>query len=230
MLIVRSWNYLKNFGIDCLTGEACGLSMRLLCDLTDQGKRIVEKALDVKIQPPEAWNSGDPPHIGCIMFPLELFPTLAVFCLLEVGCKEVFREGDILFWDRAGRHRGVSSLAPQGTPAHAALRLLGDSRESERPRHDRQDDMILPALWRQGAFQCSETVRWEGPVLSRDRAVLFRHSSYSLSCRLFDAPLLRCAATRATLLLACSIGDRFPSEDRPLDIIGSMREKGETSW
>lgn len=97
MLIVRSWNDLRNFGIDCLTGEACGLSLRLLCDLTDQGQRIVEKALDVKIQPPEAWNHGDPPHVGCIMLPLEMLTPLTIFALLEGGCKEVFCEGDTLF-------------------------------------------------------------------------------------------------------------------------------------
>jgi hypothetical protein len=97
MLIVRSWNDLKNFGIDCLTGEACGLSMRLLCDLTERGQRIVEKLFDVKIQPPEAWNNGDPPHVGCVMLPLEMFMPLAIFSLLEVGCKEVFRDGDVLF-------------------------------------------------------------------------------------------------------------------------------------
>lgn len=41
MKTVRRWDDLAEFGIVPLTGEACGLMYRILCDLTDRGKRIV---------------------------------------------------------------------------------------------------------------------------------------------------------------------------------------------
>jgi hypothetical protein len=47
MKSIRCWDDLSRYGILPLTGEACGLSYRLLCDVTAAGKRIIEKALDV---------------------------------------------------------------------------------------------------------------------------------------------------------------------------------------
>lgn len=43
MKTVRSWNDLRPYGIDLLTGEACGMMYRYLCDVTEQGKKAVEK-------------------------------------------------------------------------------------------------------------------------------------------------------------------------------------------
>jgi hypothetical protein len=42
---INCWDDLRPFGIDALTGEACGLSYHLLCDVTQKGKRTIEKAL-----------------------------------------------------------------------------------------------------------------------------------------------------------------------------------------
>lgn len=99
METIRNWNDLEKFGIVPLTGEACRLSMRLLVDLTARGKRIVEamfSAMDLKVTftlPPE-WNgsSGTPEEraSNSMLLPVELFRPLAVFCLLDAGCADIY--------------------------------------------------------------------------------------------------------------------------------------------
>ena len=44
MKTIHCWNDLSAYGIELLTGEACGLSYRLLCDVTAAGKKLIEKA------------------------------------------------------------------------------------------------------------------------------------------------------------------------------------------
>lgn len=93
MQSLKSWHDLAQFGIEPLTGEACGLMMRILCDVTSNGKQVLEKCLGVRsidLQPP--WNSGatDDPHIGSMMLAPEFFCPIAVFCLLESGCPAAF--------------------------------------------------------------------------------------------------------------------------------------------
>jgi hypothetical protein len=91
MKTVSNWDALRQYGIDVLTGEACSLMYRLLCDLTKSGKRIVERCLSVQIHS-ENWNSGakDDPHVASIMLTQEMIVPLAVFALLESGCREVW--------------------------------------------------------------------------------------------------------------------------------------------
>jgi len=91
---INCWDDLRPFGIDLLTGEACGLSYRLLCDVTQKGKQTIQKALGVAdLGLPDNWNRGDPhdPHVGSIMLVPELLIPLAIFALLEHGCREVWR-------------------------------------------------------------------------------------------------------------------------------------------
>jgi hypothetical protein len=93
MKTISSWRDLQPYGIDLLTGEACGLSYRLLCDVTEQGRRIIGKCLGIpNMVLPESWNRGtaETPHVGCIMLTREMLEPLAVFALLESGCKEVY--------------------------------------------------------------------------------------------------------------------------------------------
>lgn len=91
MKTVTCWGALEPFGIVPLTGEACALGYRILCDLTEKGKRTVERCLSVEIRS-ESWNSGskDDPHIASIMLTQEMLVPLAVFALLESGCREVW--------------------------------------------------------------------------------------------------------------------------------------------
>jgi hypothetical protein len=97
MKSVNAWNDLEPFGIIPLTGEACGLSYRLLCDVTARGKKVLEKCFGTpNLNLPEGWNRGseENPHVGCIMLTREMLQPLAVFALLEAGCKEVYLVND----------------------------------------------------------------------------------------------------------------------------------------
>lgn len=93
MKTITCWNDLQRFGIHLLTGEACGLSFRLLCDLTAQGKAILRKMLSIPdLTLAEPWNRGadDDPHRGSIMLTHDLLVPLGIFALLETGCTEVW--------------------------------------------------------------------------------------------------------------------------------------------
>lgn len=94
MKTVVKWDDLTPFGIEPLTGEACGLMYRLLCDVTPKGKHILEKCLGIPgLTLPESWNRGSDkdPHLGSIMLAPEMLVPIAVFALLENGCKEVWK-------------------------------------------------------------------------------------------------------------------------------------------
>ena len=93
MKTVNCWNDIEPYGIELLTGEACGLSYRLLCDVTEQGRKILAKCLGIpNLNLAENWNRGraEDPHVGSIMLTHEMLTPLAVFALLESGCKEVY--------------------------------------------------------------------------------------------------------------------------------------------
>ena len=98
MKTVSQWRHLEKYGIVPLTGEACGLMYRILCDLTEDGQRIVEKCLGCGLSLPEAWNSGTDktPHVGAIMLAPEMLIPLGAFALLESGCREVWLVGQTL--------------------------------------------------------------------------------------------------------------------------------------
>jgi hypothetical protein len=91
MKTVNCWNDLLPYGLDPLTGEACGLSYRILFDLTAKGKEIVEKCLGCRITA-EPWNRGskEEPHVASIMLSMEMLVPLGIFVLLENGCHIVW--------------------------------------------------------------------------------------------------------------------------------------------
>jgi hypothetical protein len=93
MKTIHCWDDLSRFGVLFLTGEACGLMYRLLCDVTANGKRLIEKAFGVaELRLHENWNRGSDqdPHLGSIMVAPEILPFLGVFALLDDGCPEVW--------------------------------------------------------------------------------------------------------------------------------------------
>jgi len=91
MKTIGNWDALRDYGIVALTGEACSLMYRILCDLTKQGKEIVERCLSVEITS-ENWNTGsdEDPHVASIMLTHEMIVPLGVFALLKSGCREVW--------------------------------------------------------------------------------------------------------------------------------------------
>ena len=97
MKTINCWDDIREYGIVMLTGEACGLSYRLLCDVTAKGKATLEKALGVPdISLSANWNHGsdDDPHIGSVMVPHLMLPFLGIFALLEAGCTEIWIDKD----------------------------------------------------------------------------------------------------------------------------------------
>ena len=121
MKSINCFNDLLPFGIDPLTGEACGLSYRILCDVTENGRKILAKAFGIPtFTLSEAWNRGTTtdPHIGSIMLAFEMLTPLAVFALLESGCTEawIVRDG------------GVIGIEPTDSPVmiEANRLLVGD--------------------------------------------------------------------------------------------------------
>src|SRR3954454_14489234 len=94
MKTIYNWRDLESYGIDPLTGEACGLMARVLFDCTEGGRKILAKALgipDLKLAEP--WNRGTAadPHVGSILLPHAMLTLVAVFALLESGCDEVWQ-------------------------------------------------------------------------------------------------------------------------------------------
>jgi len=91
MKTIARWSDLESYGINPLTAEACSLAMRILCDLTAGGRAIVERCLGAEIRS-NNWNSGseDDPNVASVMLVPEMLQPLAVFALLESGCREVW--------------------------------------------------------------------------------------------------------------------------------------------
>jgi hypothetical protein len=79
---IRSWNDLRAYGIEFLTGEGCNLALRGSFDLTPQGCALVEEFLNISIPRGAARNQHEPDS-GYVMLPLGIFAELAAFCLLH---------------------------------------------------------------------------------------------------------------------------------------------------
>lgn len=79
--VLSSWHDLRQFGINFLTGESCGIGMRALCDLTRDGKELIEEFFggNLVCQDQTEWNSG----VSSILLPRGIFTELAAFCLLK---------------------------------------------------------------------------------------------------------------------------------------------------
>jgi hypothetical protein len=82
---IDSLQQLRPYGVDVLTGESDSHSYRVLCDLSERGKRIIERVLDTQLTLHDPWNSGtkDEPSVGSILIPYEFVPCIAAFALLS---------------------------------------------------------------------------------------------------------------------------------------------------
>ena len=90
---ISCWNDLTPFGIEILTAEACGVSYRYLCDVTEKGRKVLSVAFGIPdFTLAEAWNRGtdSAPHVGSIMLSPCMLTPIGVFALLESGCTEVW--------------------------------------------------------------------------------------------------------------------------------------------
>lgn len=98
MRTINCWDDMEQFGIRLLTGEACGYAMRLLCDVTEDGKRLIQAFLggNIEIKPGSNWNGGNvsDPHVGSILLPRGILMELGAFALLKTGTEIVVTMGD----------------------------------------------------------------------------------------------------------------------------------------
>jgi hypothetical protein len=94
--VYKTFEDLKEFGIIFLTGEACKMSMRLLCDLTPQGAEVISDYLggNVKFTEGSNWNHG---ATCSVLIPRNSFADLAAFCLIRRGDEYavVFKNGSV---------------------------------------------------------------------------------------------------------------------------------------
>ena len=104
---IHTWDDLRPFGIDALTGEACGLAMRLLCDVTKEGGKLVERFLGgtVTIKPGSEWNGGtkDLPHVGSVLLPRSILKDLSAFVLViyvgSTGGVAALKDGGVIAFE-----------------------------------------------------------------------------------------------------------------------------------
>ncbi len=92
MIRICNWRDMAQFGIEALTGEACAYSMRLLCDVNEQGRRLLLDYLGLpdatELAIPYNSKVGGEPTVGSIMVERRL-EGLAVFALRRAGMKAV---------------------------------------------------------------------------------------------------------------------------------------------
>lgn len=99
---LHTWDDLKVFGINSLTGESCKYGMRLLCDLSEKGVENIREAFGLTIvlnplaQFSRNWNStvGEEPAVASVMLPRDMFGFLSKFLLFREGFDIVIRTLD----------------------------------------------------------------------------------------------------------------------------------------
>lgn len=104
MNTIYSFNDLRFYGVNVLTGESCAFSRRLLCDVTAKGRDLVLKALgipDISLSAPwnNYWNSE--PVVGSILLDRETLQTIIILALFG-------KEGTVEVWcDESGTFYGL---------------------------------------------------------------------------------------------------------------------------
>lgn len=97
MLSISKWSDLEEYGIDTLTGEACVYGIRVLCDLTEEGKSTVCSFLGIPkgAKMSANWNSKG---VCSVMLPASIMEDLAVFALFhQRNCVACFRQRGVIF-------------------------------------------------------------------------------------------------------------------------------------
>jgi len=119
MRSIKSLYDLEEFGIIPLTGEACSLNMRVLCDLTKQGCEIFQECYGLKGG--DIFQDGVNSGVASIMLPREAWQSLGVFALLSNGCHSVLeicfnREANFMTTDCLSGLKGGDRFIPGDPP------------------------------------------------------------------------------------------------------------------
>ena len=132
---VSSWEDMERYGVFALTGEACTLSMRLLCDVDSNGRQLLTKFLggNVTLDPGSNWNSSKG-ACSSIMLPHGILCELGAFALHVVdGFKVVVRleQNGVLGVDVPALQKQIATWE---TPCEwqEAIKLGSGGREIER--------------------------------------------------------------------------------------------------
>lgn len=85
MKTIKNWRDLEEYGIANLTGEACKLGLRYLCDLNSSGIERLNRFFGCEVNYASPWNSkvDGCESKGSIMLPRNIFQDLAPFCLYD---------------------------------------------------------------------------------------------------------------------------------------------------
>ena len=102
---IQNWRDFEPYGIISLTGEADPYSMRLLCDITEQGKALLEEFFGggVTLGLPPNWNSKG---VGSILLSYGLFQELAMFIMFH-KCQHYYA---VLYPDGGVHGYGVNEM------------------------------------------------------------------------------------------------------------------------
>ncbi len=97
---VHNWADMQQYGVSPLTGEACAYSMRVLCDLNEDGAKLIQQFFGLPAFPAPAfagnWNGtvNGKPSIGSIMLPHGAMNDLTRFAMFSVSkCVVVVEQG-----------------------------------------------------------------------------------------------------------------------------------------
>ena len=94
---VHSLTDLRQFGINYLTGEACAYGMRKLCDVNEDGVKLLSDFFGCpELNLAQNWNSmvGEKPAIGSVMLTLSCVQDLSQFAFFAHGALAVVRTAD----------------------------------------------------------------------------------------------------------------------------------------
>src|SRR5689334_21919693 len=87
---IGCWDDLRTFGIVPRETDACSLSFRVRCDVTERGKAAIEKLLDCNLCMPVANDNEMGKCVGTLLLPTQMLVPLGIIALLESGCTEVW--------------------------------------------------------------------------------------------------------------------------------------------
>jgi hypothetical protein len=106
----RGAHDLERFGVLPLTGEACGLAMRVLCDLTQEGCELW-KAFTNSTPTADAWNRTG---VKSIMVPYSMLEELWLFAQIREGKALAVFKGGYARQDEKRRHWTAFAIFDQG--------------------------------------------------------------------------------------------------------------------
>lgn len=117
---------LGQFGINALTSEACSFGLRILCDVNEAGKQLLEEFFSfANLELSANWNStvDGVPAVGSIMLSRSITFDLAQFALFRAGALSIVSYPDSVtgVFEEALDQRYEAMLASESAPKEARL-------------------------------------------------------------------------------------------------------------